>query len=160
MSKITLEIEELAKPIVEELKLELVDVEFVKEGRDHFLRVYVDTPVGNIDISQCAQVSEKLSELLDVNDPISQNYYLEVSSPGAERPLKKDSDFEKAVDQYVHIKSYEAIDGRKVFEGYLTSYTDEGAALNMLIKTRKIKVLIPKEKIAMARLAIDFSKEQ
>lgn len=160
MSKITLEIEELAKPIVEELKLELVDVEFVKEGRDYFLRVYVDTPVGNIDISQCAQVSEKLSELLDVKDPISQNYYLEVSSPGAERPLKKDSDFEKAVDQYVHIKSYEAIDGRKVFEGYLTSYSDEGAALNMLIKTRKIKVLIPKEKIAMARLAIDFSKEQ
>lgn len=160
MSKITTEIEEIAKPIVEELKLELVDVEFVKEGRDWFLRVYVDTPEGNIDIDQCAQVSERLSEYLDEKDPISQNYYLEVSSPGAERPLKKDTDFEKAINQFVHIKTYEAIDGKKVFEGYLTSYTDEGATLDMKIKTRKVKISIPKEKIAMARLAIDFSKEQ
>jgi len=160
MSKITTEIEEIAKPIVEELQLELVDVEFVKEGRDWFLRVYVDTPEGNIDIDQCAQVSERLSEYLDEKDPISQNYYLEVSSPGAERPLKKDTDFEKAINQFVHIKTYEAIDGKKVFEGYLTSYTDEGATLDMKIKTRKVKISIPKEKIAMARLAIDFSKEQ
>lgn len=70
MSKVTSEIEQLAMPIVEELKLELVDVEFVKEGRDWFLRVYVDTPEGNIDIDQCAQVSEKLSEKLDNADPI------------------------------------------------------------------------------------------
>ncbi len=160
MSKITTEIEELVKPIVEELTLELVEVEFVKEGRDWFLRVYVDTPEGNIDIDQCAQVSERLSEKLDEKDPISQNYYLEVSSPGAERPLKKEADYIQAIGQYVHIKTYEAIDGKKVFEGYLTSYTDEGAALDMLIKTRKVKVLIPKEKIATARLAIDFSKEQ
>lgn len=160
MSKITTEIEELVKPIVEELTLELVEVEFVKEGRDWFLRVYVDTPEGNIDIDQCAQVSERLSEKLDEKDPISQNYYLEVSSPGAERPLKKEADYIQAIGQYVHIKTYEAIDGKKVFEGYLTSYTDEGAALDMLIKTRKVKLLIPKEKIATARLAIDFSKEQ
>lgn len=160
MSKITTEIEELVKPIVEELALELVEVEFVKEGRDWFLRVYVDTPEGNIDIDQCAQVSERLSEKLDEKDPISQNYYLEVSSPGAERPLKKEADYIQAIGQYVHIKTYEAIDGKKVFEGYLTSYTDEGAALDMLIKTRKVKALIPKEKIATARLAIDFSKEQ
>lgn len=160
MSKITTEIEELVKPIAEGLNLELVDVEFVKEGRDYFLRVYVDTPEGNIDIDQCALVSEQLSEKLDVKDPISQNYYLEVSSPGAERPLKKDADFEKAINEYVNIKTYEAIDGKKVFEGYLTSYDDEGAALNMLIKTRKIKILIPKDKIAAARLAIDFSKEK
>lgn len=160
MSKITTEIEELVKPIVEELTLELVEVEFVKEGRDWFLRVYVDTPEGNIDIDQCAQVSERLSEKLDEKDPISQNYYLEVSSPGAERPLKKEADYIQAIGQYVHIKTYEAINGKKVFEGYLTSYTDEGAALDMLIKTRKVKVLIPKEKIAAARLAIDFSKEQ
>lgn len=160
MSKITTEIEELVKPIVEELTLELVEVEFVKEGRDWFLRVYVDTPEGNIDIDQCAQVSERLSEKLDEKDPISQNYYLEVSSPGAERPLKKEADYIQAIGQYVHIKTYEAIDGKKVFEGYLTSYTDEGAALDMLIKTRKVKALIPKEKIAAARLAIDFSKEQ
>ena len=71
MSKITEEIEKLVSPIVEELKLELVDIEFLKEGRDWFLRIYIDNPEGSIDIDQCAQVSEKLSEELDRTDPIT-----------------------------------------------------------------------------------------
>ena len=95
MSKVTEMIEQLVAPIATELNLELVDVEFVKEGRDYFLRVYVDLPEGGIDIEQCVQVSERLSAILDENDPIEQNYYLEVSSPGAERKKKKESDFEK-----------------------------------------------------------------
>jgi len=160
MSKVTTEVEQLVTPIVESLNLELVEIEFLKEGREWFLRVYVDTPEGNIDIEQCAQVSELLSEKLDEVDPIEQNYFLEVSSPGAERPLKKEADFVKAVNQFVHIKSYEPINGMKEFEGYLESYTDEGAELAVKIKTRKIKVLIPKDKIAKARLAIDFSAER
>lgn len=89
MSNITSKIEELVVPILQELNLELVDIEYVKEGRDWFLRIYIDTPTGRIDIEQCAQVSEKLSEKLDEVDPITDNYFLEVSSPGAERPLKK-----------------------------------------------------------------------
>ena len=97
MSKVTTVIEELVTPITEELNLELVDIEFIKEGRNWFLRVYIDTPGGGIDIEQCAIVSERLSVILDEKDPIEQNYYLEVSSPGAERPLKKESDFEKAI---------------------------------------------------------------
>ena len=113
MSKVPEMIEQLVAPIAAELNLELVDVEFVKEGRDYFLRVYVDTPAGGIDIDQCVQVSEKLSEILDEDDPIEQNYYLEVSSPGAERPLKKESDFEKAVGKFIHVKTYEPIKDMK-----------------------------------------------
>ncbi|MDN4607427.1 ribosome maturation factor RimP [Sporosarcina highlanderae] len=157
MSKITEEVQKLVSPIVSELELELVDIEFVKEGRDWFLRVYVDTPEGNIDIEQCAQVSERLSEELDRTDPITQNYFLEVSSPGAERPLKKEEDFYKAVGQYVFIKTYEPINGMKEFEGYLLSYGPEFAEVEIRIKTRKLQVEIHKEKIAFARLAIDFS---
>jgi ribosome maturation factor RimP len=157
MSKITEEVEKIAGPIVEDLKLELVDVEFVKEGRDWFLRVYIDTPEGNIDIDQCAQVSEKLSEELDRTDPITQNYFLEVSSPGAERPLKKEEDFQKAIGQFVFIKTYEPIDGMKEFEGYLLAYGPDAAEVEIRIKTRKVTVVIDKEKIALARLAIDFS---
>lgn len=157
MSKITEEIEKLVSPIVDDLQLELVDIEFVKEGRDWFLRVYIDTPEGNIDIDQCAQVSEKLSEELDRTDPISQNYFLEVSSPGAERPLKKEEDFQQAIGQYVFIKTYEAIDGMKEFEGYLLAYGPDALEVEVRIKTRKITVVIDKEKIALARLAIDFS---
>lgn len=157
MSKITEDIEKLVSPIVEELNLELVDIEFLKEGRDWFLRVYIDNPGGSIDIDQCAQVSEKLSEELDQTDPITQNYFLEVSSPGAERPLKKEEDYVQAVGQFVFIKTYEAIDGLKEFEGYLVVNGPDTVEVEMRIKTRKVTVVIDKEKIALARLAIDFS---
>ncbi|MFJ8519377.1 ribosome maturation factor RimP [Lysinibacillus xylanilyticus] len=156
MSKVPSLVEELAKPIVEELNLELVNVEFVKEGRNWFLRVYVDTPEGGIDIEQCAQVSERLSLLLDENDPITQNYYLEVSSPGAERPLKKDTDFDKAIGKFIYVKTYEPIKDMKEFQGYLTSYDEHTLVMEVRIKTRKITVTIEQEKIALARLAIDF----
>jgi len=160
MSKVTEMIEQLVAPIATELNLELVDVEFVKEGRDYFLRVYVDLPDGGIDIEQCVQVSERLSAILDENDPIEQNYYLEVSSPGAERPLKKDADFEKAVGKYINVKTYEPIKDMKEFEGYLTAYNVESLDMEIKIKTRKVQVTIEKEKIAKARLAIDFSDKQ
>lgn len=160
MSKVTSYITEIAIPIASELGLELVDVEFVKQGRDHFLRVYVDTPEGNIDILQCAQMSEQLSLVLDENDPIEQNYYLEVSSPGAERPLKKEADFEKAVGKFIYVKTYEPIKDMKEFLGYLTAYTNEGLQMEVRVKTRKVNVLIEKEKVAQARYAIDFSDKQ
>ncbi|MEK4485215.1 ribosome maturation factor RimP [Psychrobacillus sp. FSL H8-0484] len=158
MSNITSKIEELVVPILQELNLELVDIEYVKEGRDWFLRIYIDTPTGRIDIEQCAQVSEKLSEKLDEVDPITENYFLEVSSPGAERPLKKDADFVAAVGKFVFIKTYEPVKGAKEFEGTLLSYSaEEGVLIEVRVKTRRIKIQIEKEKIALARLAIDFS---
>ena len=160
MSKVTSIIEELVTPIVEELNLELVDIEYIKEGRDWFLRVYIDTPEGGIDILQCAQVSERLSLILDENDPIEQNYYLEVSSPGAERPLKKQEDFEKAIGKFIYVKTYEPIKDLKEFQGYLQAYDEEYLEIEIRIKTRKLKVQIEKEKIAQARLAIDFSDKQ
>ncbi len=157
MSKITEQIEEITKPITDELNLELVDVEFVKEGRSWFLRVYVDNPDAPIDIDQCALVSERLSEILDELDPIEQNYFLEVSSPGAERPLKKEKDFENAISKFIYIKTYEPILDAKEFEGYLQSYTDEEVQIEIKIKTRRKTIVIPRQKIAVIRLAIDFS---
>ncbi|WP_019413990.1 ribosome maturation factor RimP [Paenisporosarcina sp. TG20] len=157
MSNILTEIEKLVTPIVEELNLELVDLEFVKEGRSWFLRIYVDTHEGGIDIEHCALVSERLSEVLDGKDPIEQNYFLEVSSPGAERPLKKESDYERAVGKFIYVKTYEPVNGLKEFEGILTAYSDQGLEMEVRIKTRKIKVQLAKEKVALARLAINFS---
>lgn len=157
MSAITVKVQELVTPITTELGLELVDVEFIKEGNDWFLRVYVDTPERDIDIEQCALVSEKLSEELDRTDPITQNYFLEVSSPGAERPLNKDEDFEQAIGQYVYMKTYAPVNGMKEFEGFLLSYGPDGAEIEIRIKTRKVTVILEREKIALARLAINFS---
>jgi ribosome maturation factor RimP len=146
---------EFAKPIVEELGLELVDVEYVKEGKDWFLRVFIDSETG-IDLEQCGAVSEKLSEVLDEKDPIENLYFLDVSSPGAERPLKKEEDFIKAIGKYVALKTYEPIQDEKNFEGKLLSYSSEEVVLELTIKTRKKQITIPTQKIASARLAVTF----
>lgn len=157
MSNVTSVIEAYVTPIVEELNLVLVDIEFVKEGRDWFLRVYVDTPEGGIDIEQCVQVSERLSLVLDENDPIEEVYYLEVSSPGAERPLKNETDFNNAVGKLIFVKTYEPIKDMKEFLGTLDAYDGQTLQLTIKIKTRKVSVTIEKEKVALARHAIDFS---
>jgi ribosome maturation factor RimP len=156
MSKVTEVVDELAAPILQELGLELVDIEYVKEGKSWFLRVYIDKDSG-VDIEDCGLVSERLSEKLDEVDPIPHNYFLEVSSPGAERPLKKTKDFEKAIGKNVFIKTYEPIDGEKSFEGILLAFDGQIITLEVKIKTRKKTIEIPYEKVANARLAVSFS---
>ncbi|EIJ81463.1 ribosome maturation protein RimP [Bacillus methanolicus PB1] len=156
MSKVSEIVEELVTPILDENGLELVDIEYVKEGKEWFLRVFIDKDAG-VDIEECGIVSEKLSEKLDAIDPIPHNYFLEVSSPGAERPLKKEKDFEKAVGKNIFIKTYEPIDGEKTFEGILTHFDSETVKIEIKIKTRKKLIEIPFSKIASARLAVSFS---
>ncbi|KSU85101.1 ribosome maturation factor RimP [Fictibacillus enclensis] len=154
--KITETTEEIVTPILEELNLELVDIEFVKEGKNWFLRVFIDNETG-VDIEDCGTVSERLSEKLDAIDPIEQAYFLEVSSPGVERPLKKPEDMAKAVGKNVHIKMYEQIDGSKEFEGKLLEFDGETVKLQMKVKTRSTEVELPYNKIASARLAVVFN---
>ncbi|HAQ07939.1 MAG TPA: ribosome maturation factor RimP [Bacillus bacterium] len=156
MSKVTEVVEELVTPILTENGLELVDIDYVKEGKNWFLRVYIDKDNG-IDIEECGLVSERLSEKLDAIDPIPHNYFLEVSSPGAERPLKKEKDYQRAIGKNVFIKTYEPIDGEKTFEGMLTDYNGETVTVEVKIKTRKKTVVLPIDKIASARLAVTFS---
>ncbi|OJG74460.1 ribosome maturation factor rimP [Enterococcus quebecensis] len=148
---------ELVTPILEKQNFELVEVEFVKEGRDWFLRVFIDKE-GGIDILDCALVSEQLDEKLDAvdPDPIPQAYFLEVSSPGAERPLKKESDYEQAVGEYIHISLYQSVDGEKQFEGTLKTLDKDQLTLTVKIKTRVKDYTFERKNIAKARLAIQF----
>ncbi|MDF2523912.1 MAG: hypothetical protein K0R31_1553, partial [Clostridiales bacterium] len=92
--KIEETIAELALPIAEKNSFELVDVEFIKEGTNWYLRIYIDKPNG-ITLEDCQTVSEEISKKIDEIDPINQSYFLEVSSPGLDRPLKKEKDYEK-----------------------------------------------------------------
>ncbi|EIT85116.1 ribosome maturation protein RimP [Fictibacillus macauensis ZFHKF-1] len=154
-SKVTEAVEKLVLPIVEDLQLDLVDIEFVKEGKNWFLRVFIDSETG-VDIEDCGTVSERLSEQLDASDPIEQAYFLEVSSPGVERPLKKPEDVTKAVGKNVHMKMYEPIHGAKEFEGILVAFDGETVTLNMKVKTRQTTVELPYNKVASARLAVVF----
>lgn len=115
---------ELVTPIVDTLAFELVDVEFLKEGANWYLRVYIDKP-GGIAIDDCQAVSEKLSDLLDEADPIKQSYILEVSSPGLERPLKKDSDFQRFRGEDIEVKLFQPVNGKKIFEGKLLGLVED-----------------------------------
>lgn len=152
MSKVTDIVTELVTPIVDELGLELVDIEYKKEGSNWFLRVFIDNETGNIDIDDCSLVSEKLSQKLDEVDPIPTAYFLEVSSPGAERPLRKDKDFTKAVGRHVHITTKEPIEGESQFEGELLSFEDG----KLTVKEAKKTYVITQEQIDTARMAIVF----
>ncbi|WP_100487718.1 ribosome maturation factor RimP [Sporolactobacillus pectinivorans] len=147
--------DELISPILRGLNLELVDIEFVKEGKNRFLRVFIDSPEG-VDLDTCAVVSEKLSEALDEKDPIKEAYFLEVSSAGAERPLKKYEDFVKSVGKDVHLTTYEPISGSKVFEGKLEKVSSDNVVLVIKNKTKEDHVTLPFEKIASSRLAVIF----
>lgn len=142
---------EIAGPIVERHSFELVDVEFIKEGANWYLRIYIDKP-GGITIDDCQIVSEEISDILDKKDPIEQSYFLEVSSPGLDRPLKKDSDFEKFKGELVEVKVYKPIDGRKVFEGELVGLVDD----KIVIEIDNRNVEFQRDQVAVVRRVIKF----
>lgn len=145
--------EQLITPILNEKDLYLVDIEYVKEGPDWFLRVFIDKDSG-VTIDECGEVSLELSEKLDEVDVIKGNYFLEVSSPGVERPLKTKNDFKQSINKNVYITLYVHIDGEKEFEGTLIKFENDTATIEYKVKTRKKEVEVPFDKIAKARLAV------
>ncbi|SRR5699024_1327820 len=154
MSKSLLEnVEKLIEPILDERNLSLFDLEFVRERNDHFLRVYIDKK-GGVDLDECSIVSEKLSEKLDEEDLIKGSYYLEVSSPGAERPLKTKQDLIDHIGENVFVSLYVHIDGEKQYEGTLLKVEDDIVTIEYKFKHTKKQVEIPYDKIAKARLAV------
>ena len=157
MSKVIESVVPVIEPIVESENCYLVDVEYVKEGPNWYLRVYADKENG-IDIEDCAKISEKLSEALDQisPDPFPKAYFLEVSSPGAERPLKTEQDILNAVGEYIHLDYYVPQFGEKFHEGTLLEVTDEFFQIEVTIKTRKKVLEIKRDAVSKLRLAIKF----
>jgi ribosome maturation factor RimP len=149
--KIELVVEELVAPILESNGFELVDIEYLKEGPNWYLRVYIDKPNG-ITVDDCQVVSEYLSDELDRVDPIKNSYILEVSSPGVERPLKKEKDFHTFAGREVDIKLYSPMEGAKEHSGVLIGLNDG----IVTIETENGKIDIPMDRIASAKLAFKF----
>lgn len=149
--RIEAQVEEMLLPITEGFNFELVDVEFVKEGKNWYLRAYIDKP-GGINIDECQKVSQALSNLLDERDPIKQSYFLEVSSPGLERPLKKDKEFVKYAGSDVEVKLYGSSESGKTFEGELIGLVDGVIS----IKTDEGILSFEKEKVALVKRTIKF----
>lgn len=145
---------EIGNNIVKIHDIELVDVELVKEAGNWYLRYYIDKP-GGVTIDDCQKVSEQLSDHLDVSDPISHSYILEVSSPGIERPLKNKKDFLKAINTRIEVKTYKPIENQKTFVGTLLSYSDEF----VVIEVGKRKVNIPTNQISSAKTMFEWKGE-
>lgn len=144
--------EELLNPIMERNGFELVDVEYVKEGGNWYLRAYIDKP-GGINVDDCEKVSRELSDLLDERDFIEESYILEVSSPGLGRPLKKEKDFKRSLGKEVEIRTYRMVDKKKEFTGILTGYDKDTVTIEMENSEQKT---FDKGDIALIRLAFDF----
>ena len=156
--KITEIIEEITTDFLAENGLELYNSEFVKEGKDWFLRVYIDKiPQGDeeeyVCTDDCEKVSRFLSAELDRLDPIEQNYYLEVSSLGMDRVLITEKHFERFAGHIVDINLYKAVDGRKAYQGQLVGLIDD----KIIIKDEKDnQIEFPKEQVSKTRLAVIF----
>ena len=144
--------EQLVMPIVDENNFELVDIEYVKEAGNWFLRVYIDKQ-GGITIDDCELVSRALSEQLDKDDFIEDSYILEVSSPGLGRPLKKEKDFERSIGKEVEVRLFQAINKQKEYIGILTSYDKDTVTVEL---EEEKPLTIQRKNIALIRLAFDF----
>ncbi|WP_018211050.1 ribosome maturation factor RimP [Desulfitobacterium hafniense] len=145
------QVEAIIAPVITEQGLELVDVEYVKEGAHWYLRIYIDKE-GGVDIDDCTNVSHLVSEVLDKNDPIAQAYMLEVSSPGLERPLKKDEDFERFAGKLVRVLTTEAYQGYKEFTGYLVGLVED----DIVLEYEKERMAIPRAIVDKANLTFEF----
>ncbi|HWR39702.1 MAG TPA: ribosome maturation factor RimP [Patescibacteria group bacterium] len=143
-------VEKLVTELLSESALELVDVEYVRE-RDWILRVFLDKE-GGIEIEDCQWVSERLEARLDELDPIKESYYLEVSSPGLDRPLKKDRDFVRYTGEMVEVHLFAPLDGHKLLTGSLLGLENDSVCLEIDSQ----KLAIPREKISQVRRYFEF----
>jgi ribosome maturation factor RimP len=157
-SSISDSVKTLVAPIIESRQLELVDVEFKREGPSNYLRIFIDKADG-VTLDDCQTISRECELVLDVENIIQTQYILEVSSPGLDRPLKKREDYQRFQGRLVKIKTYRPLDGQKKFLGYLQEITAEGqdTASVVILTTKDGKEYhIPYDMIGSARLEVEF----
>ena len=149
--KVTELVEKLAKPVVEENGCSLWDVEYVREGSEYFLRLYLDKETG-VDINDCEAISRAMDPLLDEADPIAESYHFEVCSAGLERTLKRPGDFERFMGSAITVKLYRPRNGLKEIPCVLTGYEDGCVT----VEAGKETITFTKSEVALVRLRVEF----
>lgn len=144
--------EQLLIPMLDRNHFELVDVEYVKEGSNYYLRSYIDKE-GGITIDDCELISRELSEKLDEQDFITEAYVLEVSSPGLTRPLKKDKDLTRNIGKEIEVKLFHPFENQKEFSGFLESFDDKCLVLRTTDTETKT---LNRNEIALIKPAVHF----
>ena len=152
-------IKSLIMPILSARHLELVDLEFKREGERQYLRVFIDKP-GGVTLEDCQDVSRESEVILDIEDAIPTQYVFEVSSPGLDRPLKTIQDYQRLLGRVVKIKTYQAVHGKKKFVGHLQKIVEDQAESSWVVDIRTIDpqetLSIPFQLISSARLEVEF----
>lgn len=148
-------VRDIVLPHCKSAGLELVDVEFVKEGPFRYLRVIIDKEEG-VSLDDCSAVSKFLNVKLDEIDPIEENYFLEVTSPGVERELKKTEDFKRFAGKTVQLKLFTPVDGQKVLKGTLVGLEDQ----TIIVTVGNQNMEVPREKVSSVRLVVNFDQEE
>ena len=149
--KVTDQVTEFAKPVVESFGCSLWDVEYVREGSERYLRIYIDKD-GGVDIDDCEKIHRALDPILDEKDPIAESYHFEVSSAGLERALKRPGDFERFMGSPVLVKLYRPRNGLKEIPGTLRGY-DDG---KVTVEAGKETITFEKSQVALVRLRVEF----
>ncbi len=149
--KVTDIVESFARPVVEAHGCSLWDVEYVREGSERFLRLYIDKD-GGVDITDCEAISRAVDPILDERDPIAESYHFEVCSAGLERALKRPSDFARFMDSPVTVKLYRPRNGLKELPGILRGYEDG----KITVEAGKETVTLEKSEVALVRLRVEF----
>ena len=149
--KITDQVTLFAKPIVEQFGCSLWDVEYVREGSERFLRLYIDKD-GGVDIEDCEKIHRAVDPILDEKDPIAESYHFEVCSAGIERALKRPSDFARFMDSPILVKLYRPRNGLKEIPGILRGY-EEG---RVTVEAGKETITFEKSEVALVRLRVEF----
>ena len=149
--KVTEIVAKLAEPVVKQFGCELWDVEYVREGDQRFLRLYLDKD-GGVDITDCETISRAVDPVLDEKDPIQESYHFEVCSAGLERALKRPGDFERFMDSPVLVKLYRPRNGLKEIPGILRGYEDG----RVTVESGKETITFEKSQVALVRLRVEF----
>ncbi len=151
-NKIVDQVESYVEPILAENNMELVDIEYKKEGPNKVLRLYIELSEGRISLDECADISKIVSAKLDQEDIIKEQYVLEISSPGVNRVLKKEKDFIKFIGSKVDVSLYEVVDGYKKFTCTLTDYSDGEFTFTIDEKS----IIVPTDKVGKINLHFEF----
>ena len=149
MTSLEKKIEDLVKPIIENLGHKVYDVMYQKEGKDNYLRIFIDSPKG-IDLNDCEKVSDSVNDILDEKDYIKAQYYLEISSPGLERNLRRDEQFLESIGKKIEVHLYNSVNGNKVITGILNEFNEK----DILIDDMKID----KSNIASAKTIYNWEE--
>ena len=153
LGKVADTVTDFVLPIAHSEDLNLIDVEFLKEGSDWVLRIFLENEDGDLTIEECEKVSRSLSMILDEEDPIDKSYILEVSSPGLERPLKTEEDFERFKGELIAVKTFKKINGQKEFIGTLKNFETE--EITLILKDDQ-EITIDYSLVARANLTFEM----